>query len=287
MHPGCKEPVQLSQQEIMPQFPQPVDEDTSNIHASQSRSPLKFFLLVFALSIPFWVIGSATGLQLLPGLPLSALMVAYPLLAALILVYRENGAAGVIELLKRSFDYKRIKRMVWYVPVILLMPGVTVLTYLLMRLMGWPLSTPQFSVPAGLVLFLVFFFAALGEELGWSGCILDPMQTRWNALTAGILLGLVWAAWHGVPLIQARRSPAWIAWWSLYTVPLRVLIVWLYNNTGKSVFAASLFHAFTNVSGIIFSSYYDPRVTGPIIALAAVIVTVVWGPGTLARYSND
>jgi len=68
------------------------------------------------------------------------------------------------------------------------------------------------------------------------------MQDRWNALETGILLGLVWAVWHWLPLMQAHRSPAWIAWWSLYTVALRVLIVWLYNNTGRSVFAAILYH---------------------------------------------
>jgi ABC-type Mn2+/Zn2+ transport system permease subunit len=67
---------------------------------------------------------------------------------------------------------------------------------------------------------------------------------------------------------------------------LRVLIVWLCNNTGKSVFAAALFHATTNVSGITFSSYYDPRITGLIVAVAPAIVTVLWGPWTLARYRN-
>ena len=78
-----------------------------------------------------------------------------------------------------------------------------------------------------------------------------------------------------MPLVQAHRSAAWIAWWSLNTVALRVLIVWLYNNTGKSVFAAALFHAFANVSGVTFSNYYDPRITGLIVAFAAAIVTVV------------
>ena len=46
-----------------------------------------------------------------------------------------------------------------------------------------------------------------------------------------------------VPLVQVGRAATWIAWWSLNTVGLRVLIVWLFNNTGKSVFAATLFHA--------------------------------------------
>ena len=265
---------------------QSVDEDSSNTIASRSGSPLTFFLLVFVLSIPFWLIGSVTELQLLAGLPVSALMLVSPMTAASILVYRENKTAGVLKLLKRSLDYKRIRAKVWYAPIVLLMPGATALTYGLMRLMELPLPAPRFPVLAALAMLLAFFVAALGEELGWSGYVIDPMQARRNALEASILLGVVWAAWHWVPLMQAHRSPAWIAWWSLYTVALRVLIVWLYNNPGKSVFATSLFHAFTNVSGVTYSNYYDPRITGLIVAFAAAIVTVVWGPRTLARHRN-
>jgi CAAX protease family protein len=273
----------------MPPFPQPVDEDSSKTIASRSRSPLTFFLLVFALSIPFWLIGAVTGLQLVPGLPVSSLMAFCPLTAASILVYGENKTAGVTGLLRRSFDYKRITAKIWYAPIVLLMPGAMVVTYGLMRLMGLPLPTPQFPAVAALVMLVAFFVAAVGEELGWSGYVIDPMQDRWGALHAGILLGLVWAAWHIVPLLQAQRSPVWIAWWCLSTVASRVLIVWLYNNTGKSVFATILFHDMSNVSWLLFPNYgshYDPRIAAPVVILAAAIVTVLWGPRTLARYRS-
>ncbi len=66
-----------------------------------------------------------------------------------------------------------------------------------------------------------------------------------------------------------------------------MIVVWLCNNTGKSVFATALFHAMTNVSGLLFpihGSYYDPRITGLITTCAEELVTDVWGPRTLARY---
>jgi membrane protease YdiL (CAAX protease family) len=210
-----------------------------------------------------------------------------PLIAALILTYKENKTEGVKALLMRAFDYKRITARVWYAPIVLLMPGAMVLTYGLMRLMGLPLPSPQFPVLAALVMFLGFFIAALGEEVGWTRYAIDPMQDRWNALQTSVLLGLVWAAWHIVPLVQAHRSPAWIAWQCLFLVASRVLIVWIYNNTGKSVFAVILYHDMINVSIFLFPDYgshYDPRITCPIIVFAAAIVTVVWGPRTLARY---
>ncbi len=212
-----------------------------------------------------------------------------PLIAASILVYREDKTTGVTELLKRSFDYRRIRAKVWYVPTVLLMPGIAILAYGLMRLVRLPLPTPQFPRIAALLMFLAFFVGALGEELGWSGYAIDPMQDRWNALQASILLGLIGAVWHVIPLAQADRSATWIAWQCLNLVALRVLLVWLYNNTGKSVFAAALCHAMVNVSWQLFPNYgshYDPRITGLITAFAAVIVTVVWGPRTLARNKN-
>ena len=258
-----------------------------NTNTSINKSPLIFFLLAFALSSPFWLLGAVTGWQLLPGLPASSLMILGPLMAALILVYRESKTTGVTELLKRSFDYKRITAKVWYAPIVLLMPGVMVLEYGLLRLMGSPVPAPQFSVLTALVMFLVAFIAALSEELGWMGYAIDPMQDRSNALQASILLGLAWSAWHFVPLMQAGRSPEWIAWWSLATVAQRVLIVWIYNNTGKSVFVTAVYHAMMNVTWQLFpinGSYYDPRITSLLLTITAVIVTFLWGSKTLTQY---
>ncbi len=250
---------------------------------------LTFFLLVFALSLPFWLLGAVMEQHLLPGLPLSALAFLCPVTAAAILVHRQDGTAGVIRLLKRAFDYQRIHPKIWYAPILLLMPGVMVLSYGVMRVTGVPLPTPQFSAPAAVALFLGFFLGAAGEELGWSGYIIDRLQRRWTALQASVLVGFVWAAWHLVPLVQANRRWPWIAGWCLSTVAQRILIVWIYNNTNKSVFGAILFHAMSNLAWQLFpnqGSHYDPRVSGPIVAVVAAVVTVVWGPRTLARYRN-
>ena len=101
------------------------------------RSPLKFFLLVFAFSVPFWLIGAVIDVQCLPGVPFSSLSAFCPLLAALVLVFVASKTAGV-----------------------------------------------------------------------GSGYAIDPMQTRCNAQQAGVLLGLVTALWHIVPLMQSHRPVA-------------------------------------------------------------------------------
>jgi len=233
-----------------------------------------FFLLVFALSVPLWLASWADRL-ILPGLPMSAVMVVCPLAAALILVARQGGATGATALLKRSFDHRRIAAQGWYVPIVLLMPALAALAYGVMRTLDMPLPAPHLRLSLVPGLLLLFFVAGLAEELGWSGYALDPLQNRWGALRASLILGAVGAAWHIVPLLQAGRAPAWIAWWSLWTVATRILHTWLFNNTGKSVFGAALFHAMSNVSWQMFpnqGSHYDPRVSGIIAAAVALVV---------------
>jgi membrane protease YdiL (CAAX protease family) len=170
------------------------------------------------------------------------------------------------------------------------MPATAALAYVAMRVLDLPLPSPALSISIVPALFLLFFLAAIAEELGWSGYALDPLQNRYGALLASLIIGLVWAAWHVVPLLQVDRAPGWIAWWSVATVATRVLHTWLYNNTGKSVFGAALFHAMTNVSWQMFpnhGSHFDPRITGIILAMVALCITIRWGPRTLARCAKS
>lgn len=263
-----------------------------NMRTPASKSPWIFFLLVFVLSVPFWLIGPIADQFLqkeIPiNLPVSALMAVNPLIAASILVYRENGSDGVKELLTRAIDYRRIERKIWYVLILCLWPITMVLAYGLMYLMGASLPD-DLRLPVSVVpiLFVVFLVAAVGEEEGWQGFAIDRLQYRWNALKASIIVGIVWAVWHIVPLVEAHQTPAWIAWQCLGMVPFRILIVWIYNNTGKSVFAAIVFHATANVSQFSFPNYgshYDPFIVGLTLTFTAAIVVFVWGPQTLARF---
>ncbi|MCY7304870.1 MAG: CPBP family intramembrane metalloprotease [Rhodoferax sp.] len=255
---------------------------------------MMFFALVFALSVPFWWFGSVSDLQLMPDLSVSALMTFCPMVAALLLFNRESGMAGVRGLLKRSFDYRRITDKRWYLPILLLMPAVSFVVYGLMRVLELPLpgaptqAQPiadllmDFPVVPALLMFTAFFVGALGEELGWSGYVLDPLQRRWGALWAALILGAVAVAWHLFPLLVLHRAPACIGWWYLYAVASRILIVWLFNNTGGSVFAVPLFHATLNLSFMLFpvnGSYFDMRRGGLVMAGVAARVVVFRGPG--------
>jgi membrane protease YdiL (CAAX protease family) len=255
------------------------------------KSPAIFIGLVFLMSSLFWLLGAYTQGRLpeetATGLPISSLMGVSPIIVGLFLVYRESGADGAKALLKRSFDFKRIENGIWYIPVLFLMPVVMVLANLVKDGMPPTVTAPQFPVSMLLVSLLLYFIEALTEEVGWQGYAFEPMQARWNTLTASLILGILWAVWHFIPFVQMGQSAAWIAWQSINLIVTRIIIVWLYNNTGKSVFAAILYHTMNNVSTVMLTSFglvYDPAIATILLAVIALVVILLWGPKTLASY---
>jgi hypothetical protein len=239
-----------------------------------------FYLLVLVLSIPFLILGSATGVSLLPGLPIAALMTVCPGLAAVILVRLDGGWPGVRALLRRGFDASRIRGAAWYLPVLLLAPLQYVLAFAALRLFRVGVPAPSFDPVKALLLCLMFFIGALAEELGWTGYATEPLIDRCGVVKAGLVLGAAWAAFHFVALVEAHRSVAWIAWWTLWTVSMRVVMVCLFNASGRSVFAIALLHMANNVGWQLFpidGSYFDPRVSGLVGTAVAALVALMSG----------
>jgi membrane protease YdiL (CAAX protease family) len=253
--------------------------------ARRRRASTTFFAIVFLLSIPFWLVSAITRARLSADLPLSALMAVCPALAATILTSRGGGASGVAALLKRPFHVDWVGSGRWFIAAALLPIAIATLTYAMLGAAGAP--RPRLHFPPGAVLAtsLAFLIAASFEELGWSGYATDPLQTRVGALRASIVIGVVWAIWHWVPLLQAHRPPTWIGWWSFGTVGQRVLIVWLYNRARSGVLAAVLFHAMMNFMQVGPLQSFGPggypleaiRASSLAIAVAAVLVSCVPG----------
>lgn len=254
--------------------------------ASPSGRPighvLVFFVLVFALTVPFLALQALTGVELLPNIPLGALAIVTPVAAAAALTFRTGGARAVVHLLGLSVDAGRVKSPAWYLLAILLPVLVAVLSFGALRWMGIAVPNPPVPALTNVVLFAVFLLAAWGEELGWMGYAYDPLEDRFGPLRASLLLGAVWALWHFIPLLQIGRSVTFIAWWTLGTVSMRVVLVWLYKGGRRSVFAVALFHATSNLSWQLFpvqGSYFDPKVHGLIMAGIAAVIAIGWGMG--------
>ena len=259
-----------------------------------TRRPWTFFALFLALSVPVWILGAVSPTFLpeaIPiNLPTAALMTFNPALAAAILTVRDDGARGLRALIARALDARRMTRAIWWLPIFGLMPLVMIVNWLWVVGAGrapevvWP---PWSLVP---VLFGMFLIVDLGEELGWQGYAYDPLARRFGALATALGMGAFWALIHVVPLLEAGRAPDWIFWHCLGQVALRVLTVWIYVNTGRSVFATTVFHTMTNMSEYLIPNYgssYDPLISTSVLWLLALGVMSVWRPSTLAQLRRE
>jgi membrane protease YdiL (CAAX protease family) len=259
------------------------------ITTSKKHIIIKYFVLVLLLSIPFWVLGAFIDLtKYIPiQLPISALMFFCPMFAAIILTSK-NGTNGDLKLLlNRIFDFKKIENKWWLLVAVLLIPFLMYLTYIGMIFLHYDLPKPQIKLSTTIIFTFLFFIGSIGEEVGWTGFITDPLQQRFGALNAALMLGAVWAVWHIIPYLQTHRNATWIVWQCAGTVALRIIMVWLYNKSNKSLFAIIVCHTTINISVNLFpynGSHYNPFYFSTLLIITAFVIVYFGGLKTLAHY---
>ena len=120
------------------------------------------------------------------------------------------------------------------------------------------------------------------------GYAIEPMQARFGALFASILIGIPWVIWHYPSISQQGYNAVWIVWGTLVMIAVRVFIVWIFNNTGKSLFACILFHMLMNFRRIMYpkDEIHTPLVDYPYIhyVVITVIVILLWDSKTLVKF---
>ena len=112
----------------------------------------------------------------------------------------------------------------------------------------------------------------LGEEIGWRGFALPRMQSRFGPLKATLLLSVFWAFWHfpeffssaqlGGPGTGLSAFYIHLPIFLLMVVALAIIMTWVFNHTGGSVFIAILLHA----SFDTFGSVVQPLFSAPIVS---------------------
>ena len=266
----------------------------------QDPNPSLYFGLVFGWTWLFWL-AAIWVRQDVSTWPVRLLQYAGgvgPPLAATLLTYWLHGQEGWREFWRRVFQVRRI-RGGWWLAILFVPPFVAALAALGDRLLGgqgltWAENASRLAlqplaiVPQALFLFL---FGPLPEELGWRGYALPGLQTKWSALRASLVLGLVWALWH-LPLFwipgayQQGLGIGTPLFWQFIAniIAQTVLMTWIYNNTRQSTLAAILFHFMINFSGELVT--LTPRAEGLQTFVwigAAIAVVLVWGPRTLTK----
>lgn len=166
----------------------------------------------------------------------------------------------------------------WWYAAALLIPPLLILGVLLSMYSVISAEYAPHVFPFGPLFGIV---AGLLEEIGWTGFVFPRLRVRFGALPGGLLLGGLWALWH-VPVVDflGAASPHgsyWLPYFLAFAailIPVRVLIVWLYSNTG-SVSLAQLMHA----SSTGFLALLSPSPIAPAHEALwyAVYAVALWG----------
>ncbi len=207
-------------------------------------------------------------------------ILAGPALAALLLTGVLDGAAGYRELASRLLRWR--VPIGWYAAALLIAPAVAAATAF-----GLALFAPRY-LPAllttgdkgGLLTAALASGIMIGlfEELGWTGFAAPRLRRHHDVLRTGLLLGLVWGAWHfplfwqrdsftttlGLALLLARLF-AWLP-------PFRALMVWLHERT-HSLLLVVLMH----VSLVMSTLLLQPALTGAdLLSYILVWAATLW-----------
>lgn len=86
----------------------------------------------------------------------------------------------------------------------------------------------------------------LGEEPAWRGFALARVSESRSMLQAGLLVGVVWFAWH-LPLLLAR--PGELVPGAVGILSASVVFAWLYQASGGNVLLPLLMHTAQNTFG--------------------------------------
>ncbi len=265
----------------------------SRLSSVVQRHPIiTFFVLTYALS---WILESPlvllrdtlTGTQ---GLVLVLLASNVPSLIAIVLTAIVLGRGALRKLLGRLLIWRLDPR--WYLVVlgpVALAGGMVTLNVFVEGpaiSVGVPLLTAVIMLA-----FSIFPGSALGEEIGWRGYALPRLQAGRSALSASLILGVVWGFYH-LPLFftgQAARPPSLFAPFVISTIALSVILTWVYNSTGGSLLMVVLIHATFNLPLTLMIQPLGSQGTLPFLlwcglaVVVAIVVVIVAGPAHLSR----
>ena len=202
--------------------------------------------------------------------PLFILAVYAPGIVGIFLVWRSYGLKGLGSFFRRLTLWRMPK--VWWLFLLL---GIPAIKYLGAALNG-TLSDPFPFSP----LYLVFpalahaFFLGTIEEFGWRGVALPLLQRKMAPVWAGLVVGIIWAAWH-IPAFLLGGGLQYGSWSAVPffggVIVLSVILTPLFNSAGGSLLIAYLYH-FQMMNPIIPDAQPWENL---LFALAAVVIVVL------------
>lgn len=258
---------------------------------SKNKPLIIFFFIAFILA---WVLMGLAVAQnygwIELAIPLEPILIIgswIPNIAAfLVIAFVLKRKGGIKKLFKGWLKFK--VSALWYMVTLspLILSALSIIIYKLLYGVA-PVEGILYD-PTGLIVLIVMITitGAMGEELGWRGFALPWLQSRMNALSASILLGMLWVIWH---------APLWFAGlgfeempflaYAIIGISFTVLVTWACNNSRGSLVIASLFHLTLNISINIIES--KALYIHAFLFLAfAMIIVLTYGYSRLSKSSE-
>ena len=234
--------------ERLPEVPSGVG--FANASEPVGKSPLLFLLLSVALMAGMvYFIGNRPLTVLNVTATIAVFTTFVPIALALIFTFLEGGTSGLSSLLARLLPSASIGPR-WYAVSILLMPLLQLCAYVVAVPLGATYN--QYTPLSTLLLVIPLLVFAAAEEVGWTGYATGPLQRRYGALGAALVIGAGGILIHLIPYAAAGHSLSWIVGQSLLIIEARIIAVWMFNNTGRSILPAALMHATYNLAYIMY-----------------------------------
>lgn len=138
------------------------------------------------------------------------------------------------------------------------------------------------------VLPLWFVTFGYGEETGWRGFALPRIQARHGALVSATLVALAWMGWHIISFFYlptyTRLGLAMVPAFLVGVLLGSIMLTWMYNGTGGSIFAVAMWHTFFDVFSASKAADGVPQaVMTTLIVLWAIAIVWLAGPARLSR----
>lgn len=253
-----------------------------------NKSIIIFFILVFALSWPYFIIASLAALGFLPSELVNLWYggVSAPMLVAIILIYIKEKFTGIKNLFRKGFKIK-IPKKSFFLPIFLLVPVVFILALIPIGLIEGSIAAAPMVLWLLPIMFVGMFFSALAEELGWRGYAFDRMQTQFQTFRATLYLGIIWVIWHlpiyifvfSVPPFNS--TPLMVLGQCLNLIGLEFVFSWIYINTDKSIFTVALTHNVYNMCTFFLPNFVPEIgafITSMVLLVIAAVIVLKWFP---------
>lgn len=231
-----------------------------------------------------------------------------PFFSAFLLIAVSEGKQGIIHTLRKMSSLRiGIK---WILIAALFEP----LMFLAITFGYWisyrefPSSIDFLFLPS-IASYLLTFFAGLfrwgvSEEIGWRGWMLPKLQIKMSPIKASLVLALFASLWHLDPsnlsTIFVSRDCDYLFGFMpeiverlIVTIPMTMVITYIYNRTGGNLLLMMIFHSASNTSyfwvndifGVVETDFFRLSFTIIVVCLFIIFSYLLFKQQNIKRFA--